>query len=54
MKIKWLSALVVLAIVFNIWAYWDQTLTLLAWIVALAGWVPHMFDTKIGQSNGNS
>lgn len=53
MKIRWLSVLVVASIIFNIVAYWDQTLILLAWVVALTGWVPHMFDTKIGQSNGN-
>ena len=54
MKIKWLSVLVVATIIFNIVTHWNQTLILLAWIVALTGWVPHMFDTKTGKSNGNS
>lgn len=53
MKIKWLPAIIVATIIFNIVAYWGQTLTLLAWLVALAGWVPHMFDKK-GETHGNT
>lgn len=50
---KWLTLIVIVAIVFNIVVYWDQTNVLLAWVVALAGWIPHLVDNK-GKTHGNS
>ena len=50
---NWLTAIVVAIIVANIFLYWDQTIVLLAWVVALAGWVPHLFENK-GETHGNS
>lgn len=49
----WLTLFVVITIVFNIVVHWNHTTTLLAWIVALAGWVPHLFDNK-GRTHGNT
>jgi Flp pilus assembly protein TadB len=48
---KLLVAIVVVAIVFNIVVHWHHVNVLLAWIVALAGWVPHLFDKK--EQHGN-
>ena len=43
---NWITVIVIGAIIANIVLYWDQTNTLLAWIVALAGWLPHLVENK--------
>jgi hypothetical protein len=48
---NWLTAIVVAAIVANIFLYWN-TVAVYGWVVALAGWVPHLFEKK-GSNNGN-
>ena len=48
---NWLTAIVVAAIVANIFLYWNTT-AVFGWVVALAGWVPHLFENK-GSNNGN-
>ncbi len=44
---KWLQWFIVIASVANIWLYWD-TPAVFGWIVAIAGWVPHLFEKKEG------
>jgi len=48
---KYLVPIILAAIVANLFLYWD-TPAVYGWVVALAGWVPHLFENK-GSNNGN-
>jgi len=48
---KYLVPIILAAIVANLFLYWD-TPAVYGWVVALAGWVPHLFKSK-ESNNGN-
>lgn len=48
---KYLEIIIVIACAINLVIYWD-TPAVYGWVVALAGWVPHMFKRK--EQYGNS
>jgi hypothetical protein len=47
---KYLVPIILAAIVANLVLYWD-TSAVYGWVVALAGWLPHLFDKK--EQHGN-
>ena len=48
----WITVVLVIGILINIFLFWD-TMAVYGWVVALAGWVPHLFENK-GETHGNS
>ena len=52
MKIQWLPFIIALMCVFNMVVHWEHTQTMLAWLVALSGWLAHAFVRK--DDHGNS
>jgi len=47
---KYLTILIVAACAINMFLYWD-TSAVYGWLVALAGWIPHLFDRKANHGN---
>ena len=47
---KYLVPIILAAIAVNLFLYWD-TPAVYGWVVALAGWLPQLFDKK--EQHGN-
>jgi len=47
---KYLQYILVATITLNIFLFWG-TDAVYGWVVALAGWVPHLFDRKANHGN---